>query len=175
MKKHWVILALLLLPFSAGFSQEGEWKEFASKEGAFKVLFLGTPRTQEQKVRSAVGPLVNRLFVTQTAKEEAVYLVSYAEYPDEALKQYSPEQILDAARSGTVDNLKGKLLSDQKIMLAKIHPGREFKLELPSAAQYRARIYLANKRLYQVVMVTASQELASGKEADKFFDSFEVK
>ena len=111
--KHLIPISTLLLVFCGpALSQEPEWKEFASKEGGFKALMLGAPRAEEQKVRSPAGPLVNRLFVTQTAKEEVVYLVSYAEYPEEAFKQYSPEQILEAARTGTVENLKGKLASD---------------------------------------------------------------
>ena len=171
--KHLIpISTLLLVSCGPALSQEPDWKEFASKEGGFKVLMLGAPRAEEQQVRSPAGPLVNRLFVTQTAKEEVVYLVSYAEYPEDALKQFSPEQILEAARTGTVENLKGKLASDQKITLAQKHAGREFVVEIPNAAQYKARIYMVDRRLYQVVMVTASKELATSKEAQKFFDSF---
>ena len=104
---------------------------------------------------------MNHAFIATSAKEDAVYLVSYADYPEDALKQHTPDQILDAARSGTLVNLKGKLVSDQKIMLDKTHPGREFLIEVPGAADYRARIFFANRRLYQVVFVTSVKELAS--------------
>jgi hypothetical protein len=65
-------------------------------------------------------------------------------------------------------------LSDEKITLDKTHPGRAFLIDVPGAAQYSARIYVANKRLYQVVCVTSRKGVSSAKETEQYFDSFHV-
>jgi hypothetical protein len=168
------ILVACLGLVGRSLAEDSDKKEFTSKEGSFKILFPAAPQEQEQTIRSPVGPLVNRVFFCMAANNETVYLVSFANYPDEPLKQYTPEQILNAARNGTVENLKGKLVSEQKLTLDKTHPGLEFVIEVPNTAQYRARIYFANKRLYQVVLVTSPKVTVSAKEIEDYFESFKL-
>ena len=72
-----------------------------------------------------------------------------------------------------MENLKGKLLSEKNIKLGDT-PGRETQIEVAGGKKlFRARVYLADQRMYQVV-VFGTKKAATSKEADRFLDSFKL-
>jgi hypothetical protein len=175
-----VAVCLPLLPLHAQDAQDTQivqyaqdgWLEFDSKLGEYRALFPGKPREEHQKLKTPGNPVVNNLALLQ--KGEVVYLVGYADYPDELVKQNTAEKLLRTTRDGTLESLEGKLITDQDIQLDKLHPGREFQIQLKGNAIYRARVFLVKKRVYQVVLVTTNKELSVDKEAERFFSSFKL-
>jgi hypothetical protein len=148
--------------------KKAEWKAFTSKEGKFKVLMPGTPKQEKLDAESDFGKGVLHMNVVQLGK--TMYGANYSDFPAE-IKKFPIKQILDSSRDGAVDNLKGKLAKEKDIKLDK-YPGREVQIEVGEGKQlFRARVYLVDQRLYQVV-VFGTKEEATSKEAEKFLDSF---
>jgi hypothetical protein len=164
-----------LLLFTVGINMTSadaprEWKEFASKEGRFKVLMPGTPKKEKAETESDFGKGVLHMNTVQAGK--TMYGANYCDFPAK-IKKVSLKQILDSSRDGAVANLEGKLASEKDIKLGK-YTGREIRINVAGGKQlFRARVYLVEQRLYQVV-VFGTREAATSKEADKFLDSFKL-
>ena len=168
-------LGLVLLFFMAGVNSvsgadEPQWKEFAPKEGRFKVLMPGTPKQDMAEAESDFGKGVLHMNTVQAVK--TMYGANYCDFPSE-IKKVPLKQVFDSSRDGAVANLKGKLASEMDIKLDK-YLGREIQIDVQGGKQlFRARVYLVDQRLYQVV-VFGTKEAATSKAADKFLDSFQV-
>lgn len=167
--------SLVLLVFAVGVAaahaeDKPEWKEFASQEGRFKVLMPGTPKPEKFDTESDFGKGV--LYMNSVAVDKTMYAANYCDFPAE-IKKAPIKQVFDSSRDGAVANMQGKLAGEKDIKLGD-HPGREIQIEVAGGKQlFRARVYLVEQRLYQVV-VMGSREAANSKEADKFLDSFKL-
>lgn len=172
-------LLILLPPLLLAARQdqpERELKEFSPKDGGFTVLLLGTPKEQTRKERApgGKGESTLRLFtadLTTTAYQVAVTTdpnLAKADADTDTLKTVL-ERVCQAAQ----DSLRGKLLSEKKVMLDDKHPGVEFQVEVPEGRLYRSRVCVVNDRLYQVT-VLGPKETALSKEADQVLDSFKL-
>jgi hypothetical protein len=146
-------------------------KSFTSEAGRYRVRFPQAPREVVQKVPSPVGPIEVHMAVLD--RGDVAFFASYNDY------QFDPAAFdIDAALEGIVqgsmEGSKATLRSKKDIALGK-HPGKAYEaaLKLPDGrpATCRARIYMVEKRLYQVLVVEAR-----GKEDPKataaYLDSF---
>jgi hypothetical protein len=167
--------SLLLLFIAVGAARvqaedKPEWKEFASKEGRFTVLMPRTPEQQQADAESDFGKGVLHMNTVQAGK--VMYGANYCDFPAE-IKKAPIKQVFDSSRDGAVANLDGKLADEKEIKLGD-YPGREIQIEIAGGKRlFRARVYLVEQRLYQVV-VLGTKETATSKEADKFLDSFKL-
>jgi hypothetical protein len=121
-------------------------------------------------VNTAVGPIDAHMFVASPDPNIA-YIVSYSDYPEEMVKKSDPQKMLDGARDGAAKNVNGKIESEKKIKIDG-HPGRDFVIAT-ERFQIRDRIYMVGSRLYQVMLV-GSKDVISGKDAEKFIESFKL-
>jgi hypothetical protein len=166
-----IALLFVALPAISGVADEPtEWKEFASKDGRFKVLMVGTPKEDKLDTESDFGKGVLNMNSIQVGK--TMYAANHIDFPAE-IKKAGLKQVYDSSRDGAVANLAGKLASEKDIKLGE-NPGREIQIDVQGGRQlFRARVYLIEQRLYQVV-VFGTKEAATSKEADKFLDSFKL-
>jgi hypothetical protein len=147
-----------------------EWKEFASKEGRFNVLMVGTPKQDKLDTESDFGKGV--LNMNSIRVGGTMYAANYCDFPAE-IKEAGLKQVYDSSRDGAVANLQGKLASEKDVKLGE-HPGREIQIDVQGGRQlFRVRVYLIDQRLYQVV-VFGTKAAATSKDADKFLDSFKL-
>lgn len=148
------------------------WKPFSSTPGGFTVLMPGTPTTNNTSVNTQIGSIPIQLF-TVVRPKEAVYLVAYSDLPSN-IPQNSRDinQFLSEVASGFSQGAGGKLISEQNISLNNF-PGKEIKLEFPQGVIAIGRIYIVNKRLYQVVVVTP-REGDLTQSINGFFNSFRL-
>jgi hypothetical protein len=159
------MLVVLLLLSGCG---KPEFKEFKCEGGRFKVLMPGTPKEQQQEVSGIM--LKSYSFENWSG----AYAVAYADIPHSFGDLGSRMKVLlDGAESGMVKNVNAKLLQSSDIKLAGKHTGREVKAELPNKGLILARIFVINRRLYQVV-VTGTREWVASPDATKFLDSLVV-
>jgi len=153
------------------------WKEFTSKEGFFSILLPGTPVQQVQRVGSQVEPLVYFSYTLQT--ETHAYYVAYVDFPEVPNDVRGIIKILDGGRDGAVATINGKLISEVDLWLKGV-PGRAITVE--GAGQLlKARIYLAELRLYLIMIVanknqSATPEINTLENAlvERFLDSFKL-
>jgi hypothetical protein len=156
-------------------ADEDKWETHTSKEGKYSVSFPGKPTVPApDKPDSPVGELTVYKAQFTTAKGDQTYLVLYNDYPEAALAGTDKEAFLDGVRDGTQKTVGGKVASDKKITLGeKKYPGRDFLIEKGSEPAYHARAYIVGNRLYQLVIM-GPKDAATGKDADKFLDSFKL-
>ncbi len=160
----------LSLPFLLGAAQDqlpAGWSAVVSKEGAFKVKLPGKPMEKKQTVKTAAGKDLNVITLFAEGRNDALFAVSYTDYPDADLKKGSVEKRLDHARDGARFQRGGKAVKDTAIDI-KGHPGREFAIEKNGQVVARMRVYLVSRRLYQV-MVLGNPAM---DEVRTFLDSF---
>jgi hypothetical protein len=147
-----------------------EYRQFASSAGRYKVLFPGAVKSETTDVKTPAGDRKLTLDTVEVS-EALVFLVTYIDTPDDVAKAPAGprlEKVRDATK-GT----DGKVLADKEVAVgADKHPGRDVLIEKP-AAVLRVRIVIAGNRLYQV-MIQGPKEFVTAKDADRFFDSFEI-
>ena len=147
-----------------------EWKEFKSEEGRFKGLMPGTPKTMDQDIPTPLGKVKNHMFLVEV-NNDLVYMLSYIDYPD-AISNVNPQDILKGV--GAAMKAKGDLLSDKELTLGKDKvPGYEV-IGNQGAMKMRNRIFLDKNRMYQVTLVAKTKDEMTTKDAEKFYDSFEI-
>jgi hypothetical protein len=178
MKTHtgWVALTCLLVAGLA-HADDTDLQKFTSKDLGFTVLLPGKPMETTQEVKSGAGPLTVHLFVQAPSKDVA-YVVGVNDYPDAFVKGKTADKVLDDGTQGGIKTLEDKGLHPRKTSEKKItlgedkHPGRDIRIDIDKGV-YRTRIYLVGSRLYQVTLV-GPETVVTGKDADRYFDSFEV-
>ncbi len=148
-----------------------ELKEFKSNEGRFTVQMPGTP---VEKILDKQGTAKQYQYIV--ANDDGAYLVSYQDNP--GLQKATKDELakaLEGAQKSAQTAVKGKLIQAKEITLDKEYPGREYEFEaakIPGGI-FRARAYLVNGRLYQLI-VAGKKDFATSKEADQFLDSFKL-
>lgn len=147
-----------------------EYQQFASSAGKYKILFPGPVRNETVEVKTAAGAQSLTLDSVSLA-DGTLFVVSYIDTPAEAARADSGprlDKIRDAIRGPD-----GKLVSEKAVAvgLEKL-PGRDVLVEKPGTV-IRARVVLAERRLYQVLL-QGSRGFVTSPTADRFFDSFEV-
>lgn len=167
------VAVLLALPVLAVAQADLQFETFTSKAQGFSVLLPGTPKEQTLKAPSPLGELTFHNFLVETNQGKAAWLATSVDYPPGSIKAENQDGVLDAGVKGAVDKLKGKLLTQSKIMLDNKYPGRSMQLEVPNLGLYHSRIYLVGDRLYQIV-VLGPKDLATSTEAKKYLDSFKL-
>jgi hypothetical protein len=151
--------------------QQATWEKFSSSEGAFSVLMPGTPTQQVRTAKTSSGSIDAHMFLVE--HRDVAYIVAYSDYPNPMIQERTPKLILDGARDGAVANLQGKLVGESIISLDG-HQGRELQIESPDGkVTVTARIFLVDRRLYQVMVLTP-QGKDSSEDVRKFFDSFRL-
>lgn len=152
------------------------WKQFSSQEGGFSVLMPGKPTEVKQTVKAKSGAIEIHMFTVERQQDAVKYVVGYADYPDSYIQILNRnnlvEKALDNGRNTALKNARGTLLSEQKISLGS-NSGREINYNKPGNKFVKHRIYLVNKRLYQVsVETTKEKQKYLTKSMTGFFNSF---
>jgi hypothetical protein len=129
--------------------------------------------TTTQTVETPIGAV--KLTLTEKERGGVHYAVVFADYPGDKGK-FNANKSLDGARDGSLKNSGGKLIQEKKLTLGKKkHPGRELLISIKGGETWlRQRIYAVGLQQYQVVL-GGPEKTVKGKDADKFFQSFELK
>ena len=158
-------------------SNPKSWKEFFSPEGYFSVLLPGTPVQQIQRVDSPAGPRDSVAYTLQT--EAHSYFLAFVDFPEVPDDAGGVRKILDGGRDGAIATINGKLISEADLSLKGI-PGRAITVEGANEV-LKARIYLAELRLYLVMIVAGKNQTPSAETSsldsttvEKFLGSFKL-
>ena len=116
----------LALPLLLGAVQDdlpANWKEKVSKDGGFTVTMPSPATEKKQQVKTATGQL-NVVLLIAEGRNDAVFVVSYSDFPESELKKGSVEKRLDHARDGAGARARGHLRGETMIEGGG-QPGRE--------------------------------------------------
>jgi hypothetical protein len=152
---------------------QSQWEKFSSSEGNFSILMPVKPTQEKQTTGSSSLSLETNLFKASLNSNQAIYSVSYTDFPPE-LAQLPPSFLFDSLSSRFTSDRKLKLLKQEDIKLGQ-YPGKEFQFEAPGETIIKYRAYLVEKRLYQVIAETPKAiEMASSSDSEKFLNSFQL-
>lgn len=164
-------LTLLALAAFASFATADE--KYTSANGKFVTTFPAAPKdfsTPDGDVNPGMGRY--KYFSAWFENKDTSYGVMYHDYPQGVIKDEA-QAVLERVKDGTKGE-KGRVVEDKEVALgADKVPGRAFIIN-QGTYYYRARIFLKESRLYQVIVVGKSKEEVSAPAADKFLDSFEI-
>jgi hypothetical protein len=121
----------------------------------------------KQNVPTEKGSFELRAYLVEDG--QAALYVGVCDYGS-AVSDRTPDQVLDGAQQGAIDNVKGHLVSGKKITFGAF-PGREFEAENDTMHFY-ARVYLAGTTLYQTLI--ASPLGSPYVRASNFLGSFQL-
>lgn len=167
------LAATLLL--AAGLATAAEPTRIETAEFAAR-LPAGVER-KEQAVDSPAGPL--SIVMWQHEAQDGFVALTYVDYPLAVIRQALPQKLLDGGRDGAIANINGTLTRDVQIFIdsgqpKRSWPGRLIEGTTPQGMTMRARIYLVDARLYQLISVFPSGK-ASPAAFEALVDSFRLK
>jgi hypothetical protein len=146
-------------------------QDFTSQKWKFKTRFPGKPDEKTQP-----GPQGISMTAFYTESRSGAMLVGVADMPiPENEPNETIQERLDGSRDGAIRNVGGTLKSSQAITLNGKYPGREFSATLttPAQGQMRCKVFLVNRRLYQV-LVLGTDSFVTSQKADEFLNSFQL-
>ena len=154
------------------------WKLFYAADGSFRILMPGIPKETKQTVKTKSGNIKLNMFSVERPQEEVKYAVGYVDYSSEYIELLNRknlvEKALDNGRNNVVKKAKGTLISERKIRLGSYF-GREISYSKPGGNIVKQRIYLVEKRLYQVIVeTTKARQKFLTKSREGFLNSFNV-
>lgn len=172
-------LPLLFLPILS-YTQNNDWKVFHSYEGKFKIEVPGGLMEEKERViYTDIGEITYVTYYYQPAEEEmenALYLVSYCDYPLYSMHSDSLA-LLEDFFNNTITSAKksvyGELRYSESINYID-YPGKLFRIDyLQGTATLKSKTFLVNNRFYNIQIATTRGK-SLNNAADKFLDSFHL-
>ncbi|MBI2947152.1 MAG: hypothetical protein HYY23_05865 [Verrucomicrobia bacterium] len=168
------VVSLLLLGTGCGAKTPKNalayWKTFSPPGGNFSITM--PPNPVEESPKTSTGFEAKTYRIVSAMSILAGLAVGYSDPPANAAVLKDPKKILDAVQKQALSDLRGELISEKPIT-HKNYPGREFLASVKGGYTVRQRIFLANKRMYSLMVIAGSKGLES-PEAQTFFDSFQI-
>jgi hypothetical protein len=145
-----------------------EFRAFTSKEGGFMVKMPGAP---EQKSKDLGKGAMEYDFEVRNGLE--IYRVEIVDLGNAFPINKEAQLILKAFRSGFRQGAKFE--GEKEITLGTDEfPGLEYQVDVGNGALVRERLYLVGKRIVTLHVVGMKKEFLTSKEANRFFDSFQI-
>lgn len=155
-------------PENTTTEQVNEMPKYTSQDGKFSILFPGEPTVSTEKVETEIGTIDMSTFIYEKSSQEA-YMVSYADYPAEMIKDVDQMEMLASSRNGVLENIGASVVEEKDITLDG-HKGIYFKAN--SVSLYLIyKMVMVNNRIFQVAIMKEGG-YPSDSEADSFIGSF---
>lgn len=147
-----------------------DWVDHRSEEGNYTVRFPGTPKTSVKNLQSDLGKF--DMHMASLEEGGVGYTVVHAKLT--ALAETIPsDQFLENAKSAITKN-GFAITTTAKISLDGF-PGLEMHgTNAQKGLHLRARVYLVNTMMYQVMIASKDEKLLADANADKFVSSFKL-
>jgi len=147
-----------------------DFKQYASTDGRYKVLFPGAVKTEIVDVPS--GKEQVRVTIDSVElRGGTAFVVTYVDAPEEVAKMPAGPRI-DKVRDANKGE-SGKVLEEKELTIGMEKlPARDVLIQTADGC-LRNRIVIAGARLYQV-MIRGQKDVVTSASADKFLASFEV-
>jgi len=171
-----------LLILSSLFLQTtvGDWKEFTSLEGRFRILTPGDFTEKTDTVKTELGALEYHTFFYQVPNEQEAenlfYMVSYCDYPDFTVHSDSTDllkEFFNTTIQAAVESVGGTLIYSADISIDN-YPGKFWRIEyLKHKAVIKTKAYVVGQRYYALQTISYTKK-SLNQSSDKFFNSFHL-
>ena len=154
------------------------WKIFNTYEGQFRIEVPGGNMDRKEKViHTEIGEITYVTYVHQTPlkeSENALYIVSYCDYPANSMHSDSLE-LLEDFFSNTIEkaseSVYGEVRYEDDIWYID-YPGKLFRIDYrQGTATLKSKIFIVNNRFYNIQIATTKGK-SMNEAADHFLDSF---
>jgi hypothetical protein len=156
-------------------SQVSQWKLFTAPDGRFTVLMPGIPKRVTQTQKTFMGEINLEVFLGQPPKQEVAYVVAFNDFPHSYGQMTSSQEILNNAQEMALKTTQSNLIGARDIRSSNGHPGKEIEYINSGGKITRNRMYFAEGRLYQVMVITTKkQQKYLAKSITGYLNSFNV-
>ncbi len=149
------------------------WTTYKAPDGSFSIELPSKPTasTTQTSVASA-DKTVDIYSVISDATKNTVYSCSY--FDRQNTDQNSPQEILEHARDGSLQKIKG-ILINQKNLTVQGYPALELEANARGNSLVDERLILVNNRLFLIMAVTTVEQDREPKTIQRVFDSFHLR
>ena len=170
-------IGVALLSFTAagyplGSAQTPAWQTYSYPADGFNASFPSEPDLQKKSVPTEnVGTFELRSYIGTDG--EVAMFVGVCDYGSQTAGK-NPDDLLQGAKNGALQNSNSHLLSETKTTLGVYH-GLTFEAESDQTQKERlfsARIYMVGSTLYQVLVVSPLGKPYA--DTTRFLDSFQL-
>ncbi|MDH6061415.1 hypothetical protein NWP17_13375 [Chrysosporum bergii ANA360D] len=152
-----------------------QWRLFTAPDGRFTVLMPGKPERNRETQKTHMGEINLEIFVAEPPRQEVAYLVVSNDFPYSYGKITPPEVILNNAANMALKTTGSNLISQRNLPSSNGHPGKEIEYVNAGGKITRSRMYLADGRLYQVMVITTKkQQRTLAKTITGYLNSFQL-
>ncbi len=150
-----------------------DWVTYRSPDGAFTAEFPAAPTKETKTIETDIGKIPYTTVMAELYDGQVAFGVAYNVYPEE-IRQANPQSVLDGARDGATESLKGKLVGETRLTIDG-YPGREFTIVKEKGDEkmfFHARIFLIDRRLYQLQVVRVGEHPVDIADVVRFMAQF---
>jgi len=164
-----VAAALALAGALSGCGRGEAWTTVTAEDASFRVEMPGRARHARRALGTPAGQAPIEMWVREDG--ERAFVAGYTELPEAVRARFHPERLLDSARDGAIERVRGKLLREAPRELAGV-PGRRIEIAAEGGRVWvRGDLFVRGRRLYQVLATVAPAE-AESAAVRRFLDSF---
>lgn len=176
MKKYFVFVFLILINL-ATVAQGSDWYKVKDVDAGYILKFPKKPKKEQQEIPTDKGMLQMDMYVYENSLgKNLMYYASHTQYPvklfPDGIDRQREFEMLDASVKGAVNNSKGELISDEKIIFNGYN-GRLIKIRIQGGYIIKMQEVLAGLNLYIIQTVYAESD-DNNNDSKIFFDSFEL-
>jgi hypothetical protein len=161
-----VCVALLACAVTLG-AQTPSWKSYSYPVDGFSASYPSVPDLQKRDVPTDAGAFELRSYIGTDG--EVAMFVGICDYGSKTAGK-DPDDLLQGAKNGALQNASAHLLSETKTTLG-IYHGLTFEAE-SDQAHFSARIYMVGSTLYQTLVVAPLGKPYA--DTARFLDSFQL-
>ena len=158
-------------PSPASSGGPAGWRAFSPPDGSFEVLLPGSPTETKMRIPLASGSASSTTEIVMDPGGETGFLLSWIDYPDDAIAGKTPDALLAISQASVVANATGGVVASQQAIALGDHPGRAWAIAYTNGV-IACRAYLVGSRMYLLEAVLALNEDPTA--AETFFDSFTI-
>jgi hypothetical protein len=166
----------MILTFALCYSllladDKGNWKEYSSAEGQFKIHFPGVPEVGTVPNQK---PVMHRVGLKRSSADGLGYTCYWTVKEKPFRNKEAETAYLKSFQEGAVKSSRGELDGEKEIELDGL-TGREFFVKVSKNNYVRFRVYVSGKYVYNLQVWGTNNEAVQSQDADRFLKSFVVK
>lgn len=146
------------------------WQTYTAPDGTFSIELPGQPAIEATQAPLDDGGTAPMTLVSVQPTSSTAYMCSYVE--NDNLANKTPDEILEAARDGSLKKTQGTLMSQSRLTVQG-YPALDVQAQARENSVTDSRIVLAGKRLYMIVAVAGAQE-REPKTVQRVLNSFKM-
>ncbi|HKB97519.1 MAG TPA: hypothetical protein VKD23_01905 [Terriglobales bacterium] len=168
-----VVLSVIISHFVANYEQflPYHWRTYTAPDGSFSVQFPDKPSVVPTQVPFGSGGTTTIDFITANPTTHTAYSCFY--FDQESIVGKSPNEVLGAARDGSLRKVQGTLLTEKRIEVEG-YPALDTQASARGNSLFDSRIIVAGKRIYMITAIATAKEDREAKTVKRVMDSFKI-